>query len=59
MADRRPLTARSTLGAMPWSAAWHRLKRHCGMATRYDKLAAHYLATLHIVAINEWLRPDL
>ncbi|GAA3770640.1 hypothetical protein GCM10022225_67030 [Plantactinospora mayteni] len=33
----------------------NRLKRHRGMATRYDKLAVRYLATLHIVAINEWL----
>jgi transposase len=33
----------------------NRLKRHRGMATRYDKLAVRYQATLHIVAINEWL----
>jgi transposase len=33
----------------------NRLKRHRGVATRYDKLAVRYLATLHIVAINEWL----
>jgi hypothetical protein len=25
------------------------------MATRYDKLAGRYLATIHITAINEWL----
>jgi transposase len=33
----------------------NRLKRNRGVATRYDKLAVRYLATVHIVAINEWL----
>jgi transposase len=33
----------------------NRLKRHRAMATRYDKLAVRYQATLHVVAINEWL----
>jgi hypothetical protein len=28
-------------------------------ATRYDKVAVRYQATVHIAAINEWLRPDL
>jgi transposase len=32
-----------------------RLKRHRAVATRYDKLAVQYDATVHIVAINEWL----
>jgi transposase len=36
----------------------NRLKRHRGVATRYDKLAVRYQATVHIAAINEWLRPD-
>jgi transposase len=36
----------------------NRLKRHRGVATRYDKLAVRYEATVHIAAINEWLRPD-
>jgi transposase len=34
-----------------------RLKRNRAIATRYDKLAVRYEATVHIAAINEWLRP--
>jgi transposase len=34
-----------------------RLKRNRAVATRYDKLAVRYEATLHIAAIGEWLRP--
>ncbi|NUP24870.1 MAG: IS5 family transposase [Streptomyces sp.] len=33
----------------------NRLKRHRGIATRYDKLAVRYEATVHIAAINDWL----
>ena len=32
-----------------------RLKRHRAVATRFDKLAVRYEATVHIAAINEWL----
>ena len=35
----------------------NRLKRHRAVATRYEKLAVRYEATLHIAAIGEWLRP--
>ncbi|WP_344895986.1 IS5 family transposase [Streptosporangium longisporum] len=33
----------------------NRLKRHRALATRYDKLAVRYQATIHIAAINDWL----
>jgi transposase len=35
----------------------NRLKRNRAVATRYDKLAVRYQATLHIAAIGEWIRP--
>ena len=35
-----------------------RLKRNRAVATRFDKLAVRYEATVHIAAIGEWLRPD-
>ncbi|MEU1549684.1 IS5 family transposase [Nocardia sp. NPDC005745] len=34
----------------------NQLKQHRAVATRYDKLAVRYLATIHIAAINQWLR---
>jgi transposase len=33
----------------------NRLKRNRGIATRFDKLAVRYEATIHIATINEWL----
>ncbi|MBB5112517.1 transposase [Micromonospora echinospora] len=31
------------------------LKRNRAVATRFDKLAVRYEATIHLAAINEWL----
>ena len=33
----------------------NRLKRNRAVATRYDKLAVRYEATVQVAAINEWL----
>ncbi|GAB2769363.1 hypothetical protein GCM10027072_80200 [Streptomyces bullii] len=33
----------------------NRLKRNRAVATRFDKLALRFEATVHIAAINEWL----
>lgn len=37
----------------------NQLKQHRAVATRYDKLAVRYEATVQIAAINIWLRPHI
>ncbi len=37
----------------------NRLKRNRAVATRFDKLAVRYEATVHIAAISEWLPRNL
>ncbi|MFR9754090.1 hypothetical protein ACL02S_24050 [Nocardia sp. 004] len=32
------------------------LEQNRAVATRFDKLAIRYLTTVHIAAINQWLR---
>jgi transposase len=32
------------------------LKQHRAVATRFDKLAVRYQATIHVAAINIWIR---
>lgn len=54
VADHPASIRSTTTSAMRWSAAY-RLKRHRALATRFDKLAVRYQATVHIIAINEWL----
>ncbi|WKW99167.1 transposase [Rhodococcus aetherivorans] len=34
------------------------LEQNRAVATRFDKLAVRYTATVRIAAINQWLRPD-
>jgi hypothetical protein len=36
-------------------AQWAVLKRHRAVATRHDRLAVRYEATVLVAAINEWL----
>ncbi|MCA0336877.1 MAG: IS5/IS1182 family transposase, partial [Actinobacteria bacterium] len=32
------------------------LKHHRGFATRYDKLAVRFAATVHVASIDHWLK---
>ncbi|WP_218002746.1 transposase [Nocardia brevicatena] len=36
----------------------NQLELHLAVATRFDKLAVRYLETIHVAAINQWLRHE-
>jgi len=53
--DCRALMPSVTRSVTPVKSGINRLKRHRAVATRYDRLAVRYEATVHGAAINEWL----
>ena len=54
VAAHPPSALHCTSCATLWNAG-SAAKRNRAVATRYDKLAVRYEATVHIAAINEWL----
>lgn len=55
LATRPAISAHVTSPGAAWLLSDLNLSLSSTRATRYDKLAVRYEATLHITAINEWL----
>lgn len=55
VADRHISTGPTTASVMRSSVGSTASKRHRAVATRYDKLAVRYEATVLVAVLNEWL----
>ena len=58
-ANRAYLRRRGIKATIPSKTDQDAHRRNRALATRYDKLAVRYEATVHIALINEWLLPHI